>query len=118
MAKLKLRIDFGEGRALGPGKVQLLELVSETGSISAAARAMEMSYRRAWLLVDDLNQMFSTPVVATRGGGAGGGGAAVTAFGSQVIAAYRAMETDAGRALSERLAVLENALASSRTASP
>jgi molybdate transport system regulatory protein len=118
MVKLKLRIDFGEGRALGPGKVQLLELVSETGSISAAARAMEMSYRRAWLLVDDLNQTFATPVVTTRGGGAGGGGAILTPFGTQVIAAYRAMETDAGRALSERLAVLENALASSRTASP
>jgi molybdate transport system regulatory protein len=111
MARLKLRIDFGEGRALGPGKVQLLELVGEKGSISAAARSMEMSYRRAWLLVDGLNQMFRTPVVATRGGGAGGGGAALTPFGAEVIAAYRAMEEDARSALAERVAVLEDALA-------
>lgn len=117
MVKLKLRIDFGEGRALGPGKVELLELVSQTGSISAAARSMEMSYRRAWLLVDALNQMFATPVVATRGGGAGGGGASLTPFGAEVIAAYRAMETDAEIALTQRLAALEAALAvSSRTA--
>jgi len=113
MAKLKLRIDFGEGRALGPGKVQLLELVGETGSISAAARRMEMSYRRAWLLVDALNQMFAKPVVATRGGGAGGGGASLTSFGAEVIAAYRAMEADAGTALAGRVAALEAALASS-----
>jgi molybdate transport system regulatory protein len=118
MAKLKLRIDFGEGRALGPGKVQLLELVSETGSISAAARAMEMSYRRAWLLVDDLNQTFATPVVTTRGGGAGGGGAVLTPFGTQVIAAYRAMEKDAKTAVAEPLSMLEKALATSTSAAP
>lgn len=110
MAKLKLRIDFGEGRALGPGKVQLLELVGQTGSISAAARSMDMSYRRAWLLVDGLNQMFQSPVVTTRGGGAGGGGAALTDFGSDVIVAYRAMENDAKTALAERVAKLEDAL--------
>jgi molybdate transport system regulatory protein len=112
MAKLKLRIDFGEGRALGPGKVQLLELVGETGSISAAARSMEMSYRRAWLLIDALNQMFATPVVATRGGGTGGGGAALTPWGTEVIAAYRAMEAETTTAVATRIAALEAALAS------
>ena len=74
MARLVLRIDFNEGRALGPGKVRLLELVGETGSISAAGRAMGMSYRRAWLLVDALNRTFHMPVVEARGGGADGGG--------------------------------------------
>ncbi len=118
MAKLKLRIDFGEGRALGPGKAQLLELVGETGSISAAARSMEMSYRRAWLLIDTLNHMFATPVVATRGGGAGGGGAALTPFGAEVIAAYRAMEADAASALAERIAGLEGALAAPPETAP
>ena len=111
MAKLKLRIDFEDGRALGPGKVRLLELVDETGSISAAARSMEMSYRRAWLLVDALNQTFREPVVTTRGGGAGGGGAALTSFGAEVAASYRAMEREAAEALAQRVAALEQALA-------
>ena len=118
MAKLKLRIDFGEGRALGPGKVQLLELVGETGSISAAARSMEMSYRRAWLLIDALNQMFAMPVVATRGGGVGGGGAALTAFGAEVIAGYRAMQDEAETAVAHRIAALEAALSTSAGAPP
>ena len=69
MVRLTLRIDFDKGRALGPGKIRLLELVGETGSISAAGRALGMSYRHAWLLVDALNTTFREPVVATRGGG-------------------------------------------------
>ncbi len=111
MARLTLRIDFGGDRALGPGKVRLLELVRETGSISAAGRSMGMSYRRAWLLVDALNQTFRLPVVATRGGGAGGGGASLTPFGGGVVDAYRAMERDAHNASARRLAELEAALA-------
>ncbi len=111
MARLKLRIDFEDGRALGPGKVRLLELIDETGSISAAARSMGMSYRRAWVLVDALNQTFREPVVATRGGGAGGGGAALTAFGREVAASYRAMEREATAAMAQRVALLEQALA-------
>lgn len=82
MARITLRIDFGESRALGPGKVRPLELVGETGSISAAGRATGMSYRRAWLLVDALNQTFRMPVVQTRGGGVGGGGGDLTPFGA------------------------------------
>ena len=73
MTRLTLRIDFDEDRALGPGKVRLLELVEATGSISAAGRAMDMSYRRTWLLVDALNRTFRLPVVETRSGGGGGG---------------------------------------------
>ena len=110
MARLTLRIDFEDGRALGPGKVRLLELVAETGSISAAARRMAMSYRRAWLLVDALNQTFRDAVVTTRGGGAGGGGADLTAFGVEVVAGYRAMEREAADALARRVAKLEQAL--------
>lgn len=111
MTRLTLRIDFDEGRALGPGKVRLLELIGETGSISAAGRAMGMSYRRAWQLADTLNKTFRTAVVETREGGVGGGGASLTAFGSELVGSYRAMERDAARAVHRKLAVLENALA-------
>ena len=111
MARLTLRIDFDGTRALGPGKVRLLELIGETGSISGAGRAMNMSYRRAWLLVDALNGTFRLPVVRTRGGGAGGGGADLTPFGADLVASYRAMEQDAGTALARRIAALEDALA-------
>ncbi len=111
MTKLTLRIEFDESRALGPGKVRLLELLGETGSISAAGRAMGMSYRRAWLLVDALNQTFRQPVVQTRGGGVGGGGADLTAFGLELVANYRAMEREMGEALARRVLVLERALA-------
>src|SRR4051794_37664775 len=111
MTRLTLRIDFDEGRALGPGKVRLLELIGETGSISAAGRAMGMSYRRAWLLVDALNKTFRTAVVETREGGAGGGGAHLTPFGSELVASYRTIEQDAARAVRSKIAELENALA-------
>jgi molybdate transport system regulatory protein len=114
MTRVILRIDFDESRALGPGKIRLLELLGETGSISAAGRAMDMSYRRAWLLVDALNQTFRDPVVETRGGGVGGGGASLTAFGASVVADYRAMEQDTCATLARRLAKLERALAPAR----
>lgn len=89
---LHLRIDFGGGRSIGPGKIRLLELINETGSISAAGRALEMSYRQAWLLVDELNRMFDDPVVSAQTGGGGGGGAAVTEAGNDIIRLYRDME--------------------------
>lgn len=110
MVRLTLRIDFDKGRALGPGKIRLLELVGETGSIAAAGRALGMSYRRAWLLVDALNATFREPVVVARGGGAGGGGASLTPFGEALVACYRAMEETARDALTQRMAELENAL--------
>lgn len=111
MTRITLRIDFDESRALGPGKVRLLELVGETGSISAGGRAMGMSYRRAWLLVDALNQTFRSPVVQTRGGGVGGGGANLTEFGKDLVASYRAMEQATRDALAHLLVDLEQALA-------
>lgn len=105
-AKLFLRLDLASRVRLGPGKIRLLEEIARTGSISAAGRAMKMSYRRAWLLVDDLNSCFRAPVVTTRLGGAGGGKAGLTSFGRSVIRAYRAMEQDAQRLLRRRSAGL------------
>lgn len=80
---------------MGPGKAELIERIGETGSISAAARAMGMSYRRAWQLVEALNKDFREPVIATAIGGERGGGAKVTAFGKRLVAAFRAMEDKA-----------------------
>ena len=76
--RLTVRLDFDEERRLGVGKIALLEAIEKTGSISAAGRLHAMSYRRAWLLVGELNQLFATPLVAAHNGGAKGGGAALT----------------------------------------
>ena len=108
--RLTVRIDFGADRALGPGKIRLLEAIGNTGSISRAGRALGMSYRRAWLLVDDMNRCFRAPVVATQPGGARGGGAELTEFGLQLIENYRAIETQAAAAAMPRLRALENSL--------
>lgn len=94
---LSLRIDFPSGQRLGPGKVQLLEAIDATGSIAAGGRTMDMSYRRAWLLVDELNRMFGAPVVDAQHGGNRGGGARLTALGREVVAHYRAAEAKAIR---------------------
>jgi molybdate transport system regulatory protein len=102
-----LRIDFPHAERLGRGKMMLLEKIRETGSISAAGRSMDMSYRRAWLLVDAMNRMFSSPVVESQRGGRQGGGAAVTAFGEELLARFRAMEQRARDALSGDLEWLE-----------
>jgi molybdate transport system regulatory protein len=89
---LHLRIDFGGERSIGPGKIRLLELINETGSISAAGRALAMSYHQAWLLIDELNHMFREPVVTAQTGGGGGGGASVTETGNGIVRLYREME--------------------------
>lgn len=112
MPRLTLRIDFDEARALGPGKIKLLELIDALGSISAAGRRMGMSYRRAWLLVDELNRCFREPIVASHAGGAHGGGAALTPSGAAVVRHYRAAETAALTAGAAHLDALANALAS------
>ena len=109
-ARLTIRVDFGEHGALGPGKVRLLELIGTHGSISAAGRAMGMSYRRAWLLVDSLNQAFRDPVVATQHGGPGGGGAALTEAGQALVARYRALEEDVERAAAGHMTALVQSL--------
>ena len=109
MVGVSLRLQLDRERALGPGKVRLLELVHETGSISAAGRAMKMSYRRAWLLVDELNHMFREPVVVSRMGGTSGGGATLTELGAEVVRRYRAIEARIQTASKEHLAALERA---------
>src|SRR5258708_29535136 len=110
-AKLTLRGDLGPDQAIGPGKIRLLEAIAETGSISQAGRALGMSYRRAWLLVDDLNRCFREPVVAAQTGGARGGGAALTRFGTKLVSHYRAIEQAAHRAGARHLRQLDAARA-------
>lgn len=109
--RLTIRVDFGSQGALGPGKVRLMELIAETGSISGAGRAMDMSYRRAWLLIDSLNRAFRAPVVATQHGGSRGGGAALTPLGQDLVARYRRLERDAHLAVADDLDALARALA-------
>ena len=89
--RLQIRLYFGEAM-FGPGKALMLELIRDHGSISAAGRAMQMSYKRAWGLVEEMNAMCQTPLVASARGGPGGGGATVTAAGLAVLAHYRAIE--------------------------
>ena len=88
---------------MGPGKAELIERIAQTGSISAAARAMGMSYRRAWQLVEALNRDFGKPVVLTAIGGQRGGGARVTAFGREIVALFRQMEDKASAAIAREL---------------
>jgi molybdate transport system regulatory protein len=108
--RLTLRVDLGSGRALGPGKIRLLEAIASTGSISQAGRQLGMSYRRAWLLVDDMNGCFRDPVITAQPGGARGGGATLTAFGQSLVDSYRAIEADTHVAALKYLRDLEAAL--------
>ncbi|MCP4560626.1 MAG: LysR family transcriptional regulator [Bosea sp.] len=108
--RFSFRLDFTPGGRLGPGKVQLLEAIGETGSISAAGRSMKMSYRRAWLLVDDLNRIFRMPLVEAQPGGAKGGGAHLTALGREIVANYRAIEAKALEAGAAEIAALRAAV--------
>lgn len=98
MAHLSIRIDLGPDNRIGPGKVQLLEMVAEHGSISAAGRALGMSYRRAWMLIEAMNTGFGRPVVEAQIGGKAGGGARLSPVGTDLVAHYRAIERAADRA--------------------
>jgi molybdate transport system regulatory protein len=95
---LHIRVQFDQGAAFGPGRAALLEGIRDLGSIAAAGRAMGMSYRRAWLLVDATAKEFGGPVVAANPGGAHGGGAGLTERGVQVLALYRRLQAKAARA--------------------
>jgi molybdate transport system regulatory protein len=97
----RLRILLGEAIAVGPGKADLLAAIAAEGSISAAARTMGMSYRRAWLLVNELNRVFVGPVVASETGGRRGGGAVLTSLGQEILRRYRAMERRAAMSVAE-----------------
>ena len=101
-ASLWLRLDFADGR-VGPGKIALLEAIQREGSISAAARALGMSYRRAWELVAAVTETFSAPVVERITGGAGGGGARLTRLGEALVLGFRDIESAASRAAAQHL---------------
>jgi molybdate transport system regulatory protein len=91
-ALIRFRIDFADSSNIGPGKIELLEAIRTHGSISAAGRAMKLSYRRAWILLDSLNQSFTDPVSVNTTGGVRGGGVRLTPFGELLILRYRELE--------------------------
>lgn len=106
MSSISLRIDLEADGRIGPGKVELLEQIATHGSISAGARKMGMSYRHAWLLVEDMNRLFRKPVVAARKGGTRGGGAELTPVGLAVVTRYRAIERAVEDAAAPHVAAL------------
>lgn len=114
IAGARLRVVLGPGVALGPGKADLLEAIAETGSISAAGRRMKMSYRRAWLLVEELNGSFQTALVAAGKGGAHGGGAHLTDLGTRVLRHFRSMERKTQKAIAADLTALSTVVKPSK----
>ncbi|MDX3809296.1 winged helix-turn-helix domain-containing protein [Bosea thiooxidans] len=107
MPSLSLRIQLDPEGRIGPGKIELLEKIAALGSISAAGRSMEMSYRRAWDLVEELNTLFGQPVVERQVGGKNGGGAKLTRLGEALVSRFRAVEKAATAAAAEHLAALQ-----------
>jgi molybdate transport system regulatory protein len=103
---IKIHIPYGDVSAIGPGKADLREAIDRSGSISAAARDMGMSYKRAWDLVDTMNKSFREPLVATATGGSHGGGAQITEFGYEVLRRYRDIEVKANQAITAEIAEL------------
>ncbi len=104
---IRLRLILEGGRALGPGKADMLECIADLGSIAAAGRALSMSYKRAWQLVDDLNKSFAEPLVHASKGGGQGGGAELTAQGVQVLKLYRDIERKAQHAAAAEIKHLQ-----------
>ncbi|WP_185983147.1 winged helix-turn-helix domain-containing protein [Aureimonas mangrovi] len=107
----RLRLVFGPAAIVGPGRVELLELVAEHGSLAAAGRAMKMSYKRAWGLVDELNRTFDAPLVALTRGGSAHGGATLTPLGAEVVERYRRMQSLSDAAIDDDLGALVGRLA-------
>jgi molybdate transport system regulatory protein len=112
--RLSIRLDLASGARIGPGKIAVLEEIARSGSISAAGRALHMSYRRTWELVEDLNRSLGHPVVATAAGGSGGGGASLTDLGRAVVERYRAIELDTAQAARKHLQVINRACGGKR----
>ena len=104
---INLNITFPSGARIGPGKATLLESIRDTGSISGAARALGMDYKRAWMLLDSLDHAFDVPVVERRAGGPGGGGAALTDFGADLLRIYRRIEAGTAMLAGDDLAALQ-----------
>jgi molybdate transport system regulatory protein len=109
--RLSIRLDLVSGARIGPGKVAVLEEIARSGSISAAGRALRMSYRRTWELVEDLNRSLGIPVVETAAGGSGGGGAVLTRAGKAIVERYRAIELDTAHAARKHLLALNRVCA-------
>jgi molybdate transport system regulatory protein len=110
MARVRVSIVFESGARIGPGKAKLLESIRDTGSISAAAREMGMSYKRAWMLLNSINRAFTEPVVTAAPGGTGGGGAILTAFGGEVLERYnRILDRAATNAVDDLAALARRA---------
>src|SRR5271166_4878764 len=105
--RLSIRLDLASGARIGPGKVAVLEEIARSGSISGAGRALHISYRRTWELVEDLNASLGAPVVQTAAGGSGGGGASLTEVGQAVVTRYRAIEEDCAAAARKHLVALQ-----------
>lgn len=107
MPSLSLRINLDPDGRIGPGKIDLLEHIASEGSISAAARKMEMSYKHAWDLVEEMNQLFGKPLLAAQTGGKRGGGAQLTPLGLSVISRFRAIERAATAAAEAQMTALQ-----------
>jgi molybdate transport system regulatory protein len=106
VARFRLRVTSGEAIFVGPGKIALLEAIRDTRSITAAAKSMGMSYRRAWVLVDELNGSLASAAVESAIGGEHGGGSTLTALGHELVDVYRRIEATAARACAGDLAQL------------
>ncbi|CCB67009.1 MULTISPECIES: winged helix-turn-helix domain-containing protein [unclassified Hyphomicrobium] len=111
MTVIKIRIDFDDDRYIGHGRIQLLELIGQHGSIAKAAKAMDMSYKRAWYLMDAFNSMFADPLIERQHGGKGGGAAKLTPFGAELVRQYREMEARALTVFAKPLSAMEKHLA-------
>jgi molybdate transport system regulatory protein len=114
LPSLSVRIDLDAEARIGPGKIQLLESIHSCGSISAAGRAMQMSYKRAWDLVDEINRICQQTAVERQAGGKNGGGAVLTPFGRSLVARYRRIERDAASAARKELQALQTEIGRGR----
>jgi molybdate transport system regulatory protein len=111
MTRVVLRIDFDEDRYIGHGRIELMEQIAKHGSIARAAKAMGMSYKRAWYLADSINETFAAPVIVRKHGGKGGGSAHLTDFGDTIVRDYRTMESEVRKAFAKPLKRIEKQLA-------
>ncbi len=111
MPSLSLRVNLDPDGRIGPGKIELLEHIASFGSISAAARKMDMSYKHAWDLVEEMNRMFGKPLVAAQTGGKRGGGTQLTTVGLAVVSRYRAIERAAAAAAEQHMDALQAEIA-------
>ena len=111
MPSLSLRVNLDPDGRIGPGKIELLEQIAAFGSISAAARNMDMSYKRAWDLVEEMHRLFGNPVVSAQTGGRKGGGAQLTLAGLAIVSRFRAIERAAESAAEPHMAALQAEIA-------